>query len=154
MARRTFKNLQDSYRLAKPLWACLKCGWFTREGKTRACPECHNGCEHFDSTGEYYYFKQLQMLEKSKVIRNLERQVTYEFYAINVQTKLPVWIFDFTADFRYVEKGVVVVADFKPSVKATAKDPSGKRGLSETFTLKKRAMRDVYGIDVKIVTSM
>ena len=143
MKRGQFYSKTDAYRIKKPVWACLKCGWFTTEGKTRDCQDCHNeAMDHFDSSGEYFEWKRLQLLEKCGEISKLERQVRFDFFAFAELSQKPVQIFFYKADFRYVDKkGNIIVRDYKPA---------GEFGLDGVFKLKRRAMKLVYGIEVVI----
>ena len=153
-----FRNKYEAMKMAKPIWACLKCGWFTQEGKTRVCPECSGGrnisistCEHFDSQGEYYRYKQLELMQRGKIISKLERQVPYHFHAFNKLNDKPVKIFTYYPDFRYLDKdGNVVIEDYKPGLKPKKGDPNARRALDGVFMLKQRAMKLVYNIDVKL----
>lgn len=149
--RRRFYSRTDAYRIKKPVWACLHCGWFTQDGKTRDCLECHRPCEHFDSEGEYCEYKRLQLMQQCGEISDLERQVRYDICGINVHTGKPVQIFFYKADFRYRDKkGNVIVRDYKPEVKKTKNDPKGERALSPEFKLKRRAMRLIHDIEVQV----
>ena len=146
---RRFSSREGAYRIKKPVWACLTCGWFTQEGETRDCMECHLPCEHFDSEGEYFEYKRLQLLEKCGEISELQRQVRYDIHGMNVHTQKLVQIFFYRADFQYKDKhGNLVVRDYKPTVKKTAKDPKGERHLSPEFVLKRRAMKLIHDIEV------
>ena len=141
--RRQFKNRFDAFRVKKPVRACLKCGWFTYKGKILECQECNSTCEHFDSEGEYFEYKRLELLQTCGEISGLERQVRYDFFSFAALTQKPVQIFYYKADFVFKDKqGNVVVRDYKPSKNPAALDP--------VFLLKRRAMKLVYGIEVQI----
>ena len=151
--RGKFKNREEAIGITVPVLACLYCGWFTTEGKTRECPDCKviSLLEHFDSTGEYYKFKELERMEKVGVISGLRRQVRFHVSGLNVNTHIPVHIFTYIADFVYKdENGKTIVHDYKPEVKKTTKDPKGERALSDTFKLKRRALKLIYGHEILI----
>lgn len=150
MSNRRFYSREGAFKIKKPVWACLNCGWFTQSGKTRVCGgDCGNpALDHFDSEGEYFRYKELELMQKAGAISNLERQVRYDFFDTNVHSGKPVLLFFYKADFRYIKDGEVVVEDYKPEVKKTKKDPKGERALSPEFKLKRRAMRNKYDINV------
>ena len=70
------------------------------------------------------------LLQKARVISELERQVTYPL-AVN-----DILICKYVADFRYVENRVVVVEDSK-----------GVR--TPEYRLKRKLMKAIHGIDIR-----
>jgi hypothetical protein len=88
----------------------------------------------FASKKEMARYADLKMLEKGKVISNLELQPSF-----------PVSINDthfctYTADFRYEENGQTIIEELKSS--GTAKDPA--------YRLRKKAAELYYGIKIKV----
>lgn len=110
------------------------------------------GGEAFDSKKEYSRYCELKLLEKAGEISNLERQVEYEL--IPAQFEM---IWDkrkgeykkgrclerkccYVADFRYTEKGSVVVEDVKGYKNSGA--------AWSLYCIKRKLMLQLYGIRV------
>lgn len=110
------------------------------------------GGEAFDSKKEYSRYCELKLLEKAGEISNLERQVEYEL--IPAQFEM---IWDkrkgeykkgrclerkccYVADFRYTEKGSVVVEDVKGYKNSGA--------AWSLYCIKRKLMLQLYGIKV------
>jgi len=70
----------------------------------------------FDSKGEADHYSELKLLERSGQIQNLRLQVAYELRGMNGAT-----ICKYIADFEYIEKGQMVVEDFKGMATAVYK---------------------------------
>ncbi len=108
----------------------------------------------WDSKREYQRWLVLRQAEKDGLISDLERQPKYELvpaikekYVKHLKTKdkecertaqLPI---AYTADFRYIKDGKVIVEDVKAS----------KYMLPKEFTIKSKLMRYVHGIAVRCV---
>lgn len=110
------------------------------------------GGEAFDSKKEYSRYCELKLLEKAGEISNLERQVEYEL--IPAQFEM-VWDKRkgeykkgrclerkccYVADFRYNEKGNVVVEDVKGYKNSGA--------AWSLYCIKRKLMLQLYGIRV------
>ena len=94
------------------------------------------GGEVFDSKREYNRWCELRLLERSGIIRNLQRQV--KFHLIDSQktperTERPC---DYIADFVYYENGNRVVEDCK-----------GMR--TDVYKIKRKLMLEKYNISIK-----
>ncbi len=87
---------------------------------------------NFDSKKERNVYLNLKMLERAGEIKNLELQPKYDFFKNGLK------ICSYFPDFRYEEKGEIVVVDVK-SV-ATQKNA--------VYRLKKRLMKAFYNIDI------
>lgn len=96
----------------------------------------------FASGREKRRYQQLLLLERAGKISNLELQPKYELIprAIKADGSIERAAI-YTADFRYVEGGVVVVEDVKS--KATAK-------LAD-YVLRRKLMLQVHGVEIREV---
>lgn len=107
------------------------------------------GDQTFDSQGEYYRWKELQMLEKAGEISNLRRQVRFELLPIQrepstigkrgavIQGKVLEYPIYYRADFVYQEGSQTIVEDFKGMV-------------TKDFIIKRKLMLYKYGIRIRI----
>ena len=88
----------------------------------------------FDSKAEARRYQELKLMERGRLIRNLELQVTFPLVVNGVK------IGDYRCDFRYnnCDTGALVVEDVKS--KATASIP--------TYRIKKKLMKALYNIEV------
>jgi hypothetical protein len=97
------------------------------------------GSQHFDSMREAKRWLVLQGKEQRGEIRHLERQVTYQL-APSVRIageKRARPALRFKVDFRYVEKGEIVIEDAK--------------GFSDTaFRIRQHLMKAIHGLDVRL----
>lgn len=96
----------------------------------------------FASVREKRRYRELLLLEQAGAISQLELQPEYELIPKQIKSdgkseRAAVY----TADFRYIEDGVLVVEDVKS--KATAK-------LAD-YVLRRKLMLFVYGIEVREV---
>lgn len=133
--------------------SCIICGMKITKGATK-CPRC--GCNvfstankyhnkkvktqegEFDSQFEYERWCQLKLLQRAKVISNLERQVPYELIAKSQYGKAIKYV----ADFVYTDKnGETVVEDTKSEATKTP-----------LYRLKKRLLAEKYGLSIKEIT--
>ncbi len=110
----------------------------------------------WDSKREYQRWLALRQAEKDGLISELERQPKYELvpaikekYVKHLKTKdkvcertaqLPI---TYTADFRYIKDGNVVVEDVKASPHMAALDPK--------FLIKEKLFRWKFGFPIKRV---
>lgn len=95
--------------------------------------------QRFDSVKEACRYSELMMLEKAGEIEFIDRQ--YRYHLIPAQTApdgTQVKPVDYVADFRYREKGKLVVEDVK-GVK------------TDVYRLKKKLMLKKYGIWIREV---
>lgn len=109
--------------------------------KYKARKQEYNG-HTFASAREKRRYRELLLLEQAGAISQLELQPEYEL--IPKQIKLDgkaERAAVYTADFRYIEEGVLVVEDVKS--KATAK-------LAD-YVLRRKLMLFVHGIEVREV---
>lgn len=91
----------------------------------------YNGIK-FDSIGERDRYKVLELRQKAKQISELQTQVKYPLIVNQIK------VCNYIADFTYCDiEGNLVVEDFKGVI----------TGL---FTLKKKLMKAVHGIDILI----
>jgi hypothetical protein len=86
----------------------------------------------FDSTGESQEWFKLRKRMLAGEIKNLRRQVKYDF-VIN-----GVLVCSYKADFEYEENGVLVTADFKGMI-------------TEIFKIKANLFRATQGRDILVV---
>lgn len=95
----------------------------------------------FDSQREANRWRDLKWLETGGIIRDLERQVTYELApAVNLhgETRKKAAL-RYVADFRYRDSmGAVIVED-------------AKGFESPVSRIKRHLMKSVHGIDVRII---
>ena len=85
----------------------------------------------FDSKMEYKRWCELRTMERARLITNLERQIEYTLEVNGVK------IGKFTADHRWEANGKVWVEDVKGVI-------------VRDFTLRKKLMLAIYGIDVMV----
>lgn len=95
--------------------------------------------EKFDSQREGLRWLELRQMVRDGKIHSLERQVTYvlapKVKIAGEKRSRPA--LRFTADFRYVEKGKMVIEDAK--------------GMADTaFRMRQHLMKSVLGIDVRL----
>lgn len=98
----------------------------------------------FDSTKESRRYLELRLLERARVIRDLEMQPRYPIDVVALATRRGELVNcgQFTADFRYVEvaTGAVVVEDTKSGpTKTTA------------YRLRKRLVEAIHGVTIREV---
>lgn len=67
----------------------------------------------FDSKAEGRRYKELKILEKTGIIKNLELQPRYLLQNSFKKGKKTHRKIEYVADFRYIEKGKIVVEDVK-----------------------------------------
>lgn len=110
----------------------------------------------WDSKREYQRWLVLRQAEKDGVISDLERQPKFELvpairetYIKHLKTKVKVCertaqlAITYTADFRYVKDGKIVVEDVKASPHMAALDPK--------FLIKEKLFRWRFGFAIKRV---
>lgn len=97
----------------------------------------------YDSEKEYYRWEELKLMQRSKLISDLERQKTiiiqegFIYKTINGAEKImPI---SYRADFFYIKGGTTVVEDVKPY-----DDKAGKYRLTQDFKLKWKLMKYRY----------
>lgn len=90
----------------------------------------------FHSKGEADRWCILRLMERAREISELERQISYPLYMPHCQTGESELICAYVADFRYREKGSLVVEDFK-----------GVR--TPDYIIKAKLMWACYGIKVR-----
>lgn len=96
----------------------------------------------FASGREKRRYQELLLLERAGQIQNLELQPKYEIIPKSVKADGTIErAAVYTADFRYVEDGVLIVEDVKS--KATAKLPD--------YILRRKLMLQVHGVEVREV---
>lgn len=92
----------------------------------------------FASINEYKRYEKLRLLEKARQITNLEVHPRYRLL-VNGS-----WVCTYIADFKYQdEKGDTVVEDVK-----------SPGTITPAFSIKKRLMKAVFGIDVRVVMEL
>ena len=94
------------------------------------------GGEVFDSKREYNRWCELRLLERSGIIRNLQRQVKFRLIDSQKTPERTERPCDYIADFVYYENGKLVVEDCK-----------GMR--TDLYILKRKLMLRDYGIAIK-----
>lgn len=96
--------------------------------------------ETYDSVKEYRRAKELELLEKSGVIKDLKRQVRFEI--------IPSQRGD---DGKVVERAVTYVADFVyfEDGKLVVEDTKGYR--TKDYIIKRKLMRYLLGINIREV---
>lgn len=95
----------------------------------------YQGSEKFDSKRELERYHELQLLERSGVISDLQRQVKF----VLIDKSQYGRAIKYVADFVYQERGVQVVEDVKSYI--TQKNP--------VYRLKKRMLAERYGIVIR-----
>lgn len=112
--------------------------------------------EKFDSKKELARWLFLKGAEERGEISDLKRQVRFELlpavkeeYVVHLKTKdvtktkvVQQAVF-YRCDFTYAKNNVIIVEDVKAAPKSTA--------LDKTYTLKKKMMKSLKGIDIKEV---
>lgn len=112
-----------------------------KRNKFNAKRRSYNG-HTFASTRELNRYKELLLLEQAGEISNLELQPKYEVIPRQVKADGSVErAAPYTADFRYVEDGRVVVEDVKSKATAKLRD----------YVLRRKLMLYVHGIEVREV---
>lgn len=109
--------------------------------------KCSLGDQVFDSQKERARYKELCLMERAGVIKDLKRQVKYELipaqYSKKHKTK--------KGTPKCVEKAVTYVADFvywdKELGCLVVEDVKGMR--TEVYKIKRKLMRWVHGISIK-----
>lgn len=115
----------------------------------------HEG-EKFDSKKEFARWLVLKEAEENGIITDLKRQVRFELlppvreeYVVHLKTKdvtktrvVQQAVF-YRCDFTYIKDGKMIVEDVKAAPKATA--------LDKAYTIKKKMMKSLRGIDIKEV---
>ena len=89
----------------------------------------------FDSKKEGYRYKELRLLERAGLIKDLKLQVKFELqpsFKLNGKT---IRAINYIADFTYIKDGKVVVVDTK-----------GFR--TKEYLLKKKLFQYKYGMDI------
>ena len=96
--------------------------------------------ETYDSVKEYRRAKELELLEKGGVIKDLKRQVRFEIIPSQrgEDGKVVERAVTYVADFAYFEDGKLVVEDTK-----------GYR--TKDYIIKRKAMRYLLGINLREV---
>jgi hypothetical protein len=100
----------------------------------------YNGIK-YDSKKEKNRAIELEYLERTGIISNLERQVIFELQPKFKFLGKTIRAITYIADFVYIENGVKVVEDVKSPI--TRKNP--------VYKLKKKMMLYVYGLEIKEV---
>lgn len=95
------------------------------------------GGEVFDSKREYNRWCELRLLERSGIIRNLQRQVKFRLIDSQKTPERTERPCDYIADFVYYENGRRVVEDCK-----------GMR--TDVYKIKRKLMLEKYNISIKI----
>ncbi len=103
-------------------------------------------CEYdnlkFQSRKECDRYKELRVLESAGKISGLKTQVKY----LLITEKSLKYTLSYIADFVYLENGSLVVEDVKAFNKI-----SGEYILSQKFKQKMRLMKNLYGLDIKLI---
>lgn len=93
----------------------------------------------FDSKKELLRYRELKMLEKAGMIKNLERQVPFQIIPSHSENgRVVERAVKYVADFTYYENGEFVVEDVKSPATRT-----------DVYKLKKKLMLHVHGIRVR-----
>lgn len=96
--------------------------------------------ETFASGRELRRYKELLLLQRSGEISNLELQPKYEVIPRTVKSDGKVErAAIYTADFRYVEGGQLIVEDVKSEATAKLRD----------YVLRRKLMLHVHGIEIR-----
>lgn len=94
------------------------------------------GGEVFDSKREYNRWCELRLLERSGIIRNLQRQVKFRLIDSQKTPERTECPCDYIADFVYYENGKRIVEDCK-----------GMR--TDVYKIKRKLMLEKYNISIK-----
>ncbi len=94
------------------------------------------GGEVFDSKREYNRWCELRLLERSGIIRNLQRQVKFRLIDSQKTPERTERPCDYIADFVYYENGKRVVEDCK-----------GMR--TDVYKIKRKLMFEKYNISIR-----
>lgn len=109
----------------------------------------HTSAGTFDSTGEYEYYKKLQLLKNasnpSERVELIERQITFSFVVNGIV------IGNYRSDFyiTYAD-GHKEVHDFKNPYLVFGKGKATPAG--QIFNYKKKLMKALHNIEIKVVT--
>ncbi len=99
-----------------------------RRQKYGAIPTTVDGIR-FHSQGEAMRYGELKLAERSGTISDLRLQPKFKLVVKDVK------VGDYVADFQYIERGNVIVEDYK-----------GVR--TPVYKLKKKLMQAIYGIEI------
>lgn len=94
------------------------------------------GGEVFDSKREYNRWCELRLLERSGIIRDLQRQVKFRLIDSQKTPERTERPCDYIADFVYYENGKLIVEDCK-----------GMR--TDVYKIKRKLMLEKYNISIK-----
>lgn len=94
------------------------------------------GGEVFDSKREYNRWCELRLLERSGIIRNLQRQVKFRLIDSQKTPERTERPCDYIADFVYYENGKRIVEDCK-----------GMR--TDVYKIKRKLMLEKYNISIR-----
>jgi len=136
MARGRFSTKQQAMGLRKQVWACLRCPE-SFDAKHEFCPSCHSPVQYFPSAGELRRYRELQLLQHSGAISDLELQPPFDV-VINGEK-----VFTYRADFKYTRDDQRVIEDVKGTLNEKYLDP--------VFKLKRKIVEAVFNIQVTIV---
>ena len=94
----------------------------------------------YDSKKEARRHGELLLMERAGAIKNLEHQVKYVLIpSQKIDGRVVEREVSYTADFRYIQNGKVIVEDVKSEI--TRKD--------KTYILKRKMMLYFYGVQIK-----
>jgi Fe2+ transport system protein B len=115
--------------------------WPTRR-KYHNVPTVQPDGTRFDSRKEARRWAELQLLERAGLVRDLQRQVSYELapsvkFAGAARAQPPLRLI---VDFRYTEGGQTVLEDVK----------GGEATETDVFRVKRHLLLHLFGLQVRI----
>lgn len=104
-------------RKAIRVYECDNCGNYSQIAKFESCNECGGeSVNSFDSNGEFIRWRELKLIEKAGLIKDLRRQVRMPLYAYNgdIRTRVSYLVIDY--QYREIETGELICEDFKGTI--------------------------------------
>lgn len=133
-------NGSDAAKMARKVYVCEGCDLWHYDTKPPQCLSCGRmDFYRFDSIGEAKRWAKLQLLQRAGLISDLRRQVPFPLMTVGREGLTVKWA-EYVADFVYLEDGVRVIGDHKPSA-----------GMSPDAALKLRCMA-AMGTPVTVFT--
>lgn len=137
-----FATRKQGQGMARLTWVCSGCRASYTQERPKRCSRCGvSGMHLFDSQKELRRFAELILLERAKMIANLE---IHPRFALSVRAPdgSLVDIGAYEADFAYIERGQRAIEDVKPR---------DTRSHDPLFVWKRKHFEAQYGVELRIV---
>ena len=141
--RGRFNSRHAGYGLAIHHWVCRNCRKSWEANKPGYCDKCEQReFWHLDSRAEFMRFRELELMERAKVISNLQVHTRFDLTMLDKFAK-PFHAAYYEADFDYTDdRGNYIVEDVKP------KNPKAQ---SDLFKTKKKWVEKTYHLQITII---